>query len=151
MPPRLPWLYSEHPIFFITACTHHRRPILACPAVHQAFIQFALRARERSVSVGRYVIMPDHGHLFTGFQAGSPSLSIWMKSFKNAISKTLTNATFTAPHWQNGFSIMLFDRQNPTTRSGVTFGRIRCGRDWFPRLMNGRMPARFGIYCRRGL
>jgi len=103
MPRRLRWFFRENPIFCITACTHDRRHILACPAVHQAFIQFALRARERGVSVGRYVIMPDHIHLFAGFQPGSPSLSAWMKSFKNAISKTLTNATFSAPHWQKGF------------------------------------------------
>jgi REP element-mobilizing transposase RayT len=55
------------------------------------------------VSVGRYVIMPDHIHVFARFGPESPSVSSWMKSVKNAISKVLKHATFPAPHWQKGF------------------------------------------------
>jgi hypothetical protein len=45
-----------------------------------------------------------------------------MKSFKNAISKTLTDATLRAPHWQKGFSIMSFVQLNPTIRSALRSG-----------------------------
>jgi REP element-mobilizing transposase RayT len=47
--------------------------------------------------------MPDNIHLFAGFGPESISVSSWLKSFKNTISKTLTNATFGGPHWQKGF------------------------------------------------
>ena len=47
--------------------------------------------------------MPDHIHLFAGFDPESISISAWVKSLKNAISKVLTNATFDGPHWQKGF------------------------------------------------
>ena len=50
--------------------------------------------------------MPDHIHLFAGFGPESILVSAWIKSLKNTISKTLTNATFYAPHWEKGF----FDR-----------------------------------------
>ena len=105
-PERLRSIFMDHPIYYITACTYDRRRILDRPDVHDTFIQFALRATEHEVRVGRYVIMPDHIHLFAGFGPESTSVSAWMKSLKNAISKTLRNATFPGPHWQKGF----FDR-----------------------------------------
>ena len=137
VPQRLPWLFTEYPIYYITACTHNRRRILDNSAVHDSFIQFALRALDFSVSVGRYVIMPDHLHLFAGFEPESMPVSIWMKSLKNAISKTLTTATFRAPHWQKGFfdhvirspescdQKWLYVRENP-----VRAGFVVSAEDW---------------------
>jgi len=102
-PERLKWLFTDCPIYFITASTCNRRKILDRPDVHDGFIRFGLRAASYGIRVGRYVIMPDHVHLFASFQPGSVALSVWMKSFKNAISKTLKNATCPPPHWQKGF------------------------------------------------
>jgi putative transposase len=136
-PKRLRWLFTDHPIYFITTGTYNRRRILSRSEVHDSFIQFGLRAAERGVWIGRYVIMPDHIHLFAGFGAESMSVSSWMKSFKNAISKTLTNATFLAPHWQKGFfdhlvrsqesydQKWLYVRENP-----VRAGLVLCAQDW---------------------
>src|SRR5689334_4804023 len=98
-PKRLRSLFIATPIYFITTCTYNRRRVLDRPAVHDSFIQFGLRAAEHRVFVGRYVIMPDHIHLFVRFGHESISLSSWMKSFKNTISKTLKSATFDGPHW----------------------------------------------------
>jgi len=107
------------------------------PDVHDSFIQFGLRAHEYGVSVGRYVIMPDHVHLFAGFRPESISVSVWMKSFKNAISNTLKLATFQGPHWQKGFfdhvirseesydQKWLYVRDNP-----VRAGLVRSADDW---------------------
>ncbi len=64
---------------------------------------FARQAAERHVFVGRYVLMPDHAHFFAAFAPDSPSLSRWMKSWKNALSKTLRRLGVRAPHWQKGF------------------------------------------------
>jgi len=81
--------------------------------------------------------MPDHIHLFAGFGPESISVSVWMKSFKNAISKTLKHATFSAPHWQKGFfdhvirseesydQKWLYVRDNP-----VRAGLVRSAEDW---------------------
>ena len=136
-PQRLRWLFTDHPIYFITACTYNRRQILAQPAVHNSFIEFGFRACEYRVWVGHYVIMPDHIHLFAGFGPESITLSGWMKSLKNAISKTLKNATFHAPHWQKGFfdhvirSQEFYDqkwfyvRDNP-----VRAGLVQSAEDW---------------------
>jgi putative transposase len=136
-PQRLRWLFTEYPIYFITFCAYNRRRILDRQDVHETFIQFGLHAAEHGVSVGRYVIMPDHIHLFAGFGPQSKSLSAWMKSLKNAISKTLKNATFPAPHWQKGFfdhlirsdqsyeQKWLYVRDNP-----VRAGLVRSAEDW---------------------
>ena len=81
--------------------------------------------------------MPDHIHLFAGFGPESISLSAWMKSLKNAISKTLKSATFPAPHWQRGFfdhvirseesyeQKWLYVRENP-----VRAGLVHEAEDW---------------------
>jgi REP element-mobilizing transposase RayT len=136
-PQRLHNIFTEHPIYYITACTYNRLRILDRPDVHSSFVQFALHAADRGVWVGRYVIMPDHIHLFSGFAPQSMSLSAWMKSLKNAISKTLTNATFGGPHWQKGFfdhvvrsdesydQKWLYVKDNP-----VRAGLVRSAEDW---------------------
>ena len=91
---RLRWLFTERPIYFITACSYNRRRILDQPAVHDSLIQFGLRACEYRVWVGHYIIMPDQIHLFVGFGPESMTVSAWVKSLKNAISKTFRNASF---------------------------------------------------------
>ena len=137
MPRRLGCLFTEHPIYFITACTHKRQRILNQPVVHDCFIQFGIQASKYGVWVGRYVIMPDHIHLFAGFGPESITLSSWMKSLKKTISKVLTNATFHAPHWQKGFfdhvirshesydEKWLYVRDNP-----VRAGLVQSAEDW---------------------
>jgi putative transposase len=49
-------------IVYLTACTKGRKPILANPAVHE--LLHASWREARSWLVGRYVVMPDHIHLF---------------------------------------------------------------------------------------
>jgi putative transposase len=46
--------------------------------------------------------MPDHIHLFAAFD-DRISLSTWMKSLKNYLSKALRELAAHAPHWQKGF------------------------------------------------
>ena len=47
--------------------------------------------------------MPDHIHLFVSIANGSFTLSGWIKSLKNTVSKTLRGQNVAAPHWQKGF------------------------------------------------
>ena len=100
-PPRLDRLFAM-PIYFVTFNTYRRRPILTTPPVHAAFVGFAGRAlTEHNVSVGRYVIMPDHIHLFV---AGDQhfDLAKWIKALKQTLSKQLSHSP-SERVWQESF------------------------------------------------
>jgi REP element-mobilizing transposase RayT len=101
VPPRLGRIFANNPLYFVTFCTHRRRNILATGAIHSAFTKFAIRAyAERHVAVGRYVIMPDHIHLFV---RGPEDLRLgqWVGPLKQHLAKAIE---FTAPPvWQRGF------------------------------------------------
>jgi len=100
---RLERLNIENPIYFVTFCTHARRPTLTCAPVHEAFERFCRLATQRSIFVGRYILMPDHVHLFVKIPPPSENLSKWMKSLKNSLSSVLRREGVAAPHWQKGF------------------------------------------------
>ena len=128
---RLDRLFTSHPLYFITTNTEDRKPILANAKVHEDFRKFCEAGLARGVFVGKYVLMPDHLHLFVAFgdeyelafverrrsQSAATEgaavaavydrrlslLSEWMKSLKNSLSKTLRGMNVPAPHWQKGF------------------------------------------------
>jgi putative transposase len=102
-PRRLEWLYKRYPIFYLTLVAHDRRYLFANAQVHQAFISFSEVAMQHGVAVGRYVLMPDHIHLFAGFGDSAPNLSNWVKSLKNSLSKYLRRQGVSSPHWQKDF------------------------------------------------
>ena len=91
----------DSPIYFITACSVDRRPILDCEPVHDAFRTFCLNSPQHGAWIGRYVLMPDHLHLF--LSVDEIPLSKWVKSLKNTLSKTLRSLGCDAPHWRKGF------------------------------------------------
>ena len=100
---RLERIFERFPIYFVTASTAGRKPLLANVEVHAAFVKFAGSAMDRGAWVGRYVLMPDHIHLFVAIDDERIALSDWMKSLKNAFSKTLRAGKEEPPHWQKGF------------------------------------------------
>ena len=122
---RLDLLYQSHPIYFVTACTAYRKHVLAKEKVHKDFRDFCEKGLTRGVFVGKYVLMPDHVHLFVAFGTAyesavnrhlpgqktvaavydrrNPLLSEWTKSLKNTLSKTLRQMNVPAPHWQKDF------------------------------------------------
>ena len=68
--------------------------------VHEAFKRYARRGYDEfAIAVGRYVIMPDHIHLFVG---GGPDfiLERWVAGLKRAISMKLGCRH---QFWQPGF------------------------------------------------
>jgi putative transposase len=113
---RLDTLYANSPIFFVTACTAGRKAILDNDNLHQAFRGFAAAGEERRVFVGRYVLMPDHFHLFVSLSGDSTPLQKWMKSLKNTLSKALRSGGIPSPHWQKTF----FDH---ALRSGESYAQ----------------------------
>ncbi|HEX4629761.1 MAG TPA: transposase [Chthoniobacterales bacterium] len=89
VPPALDRLFPSNPVFFVTICTYQRRALLATDAVNDAFVRFSRRAyEEHGIAVGRYVIMPDHIHLFicgpNDFELGR-----WIGMLKQCLEKAL--------------------------------------------------------------
>ena len=92
-------------LVFVTQCTARRRQLLAREGVLPLLIEAWQRAD--FWQVGRFVVMPDHIHLFcqpTRFAGGS--LKEWMTRWRSQVTrKWLWN--FEKPIWQRDF----FDRQ----------------------------------------
>jgi REP element-mobilizing transposase RayT len=99
---RLDRIFAPSPIYFVTACTFNRRGILARKALHEPFLTFAEAGEAHGAYIGAYVIMPDHIHLFVAVEQDK-NLSDWMKSLKNALSRSLRATGIESPHWQKGF------------------------------------------------
>jgi putative transposase len=137
-PPRLPRIFQSYgaPLFFVTICTLHRRKIASLEAAHDALLLYAARGvQEFNVALGRYVIMPDHVHLFVrgdqNFVLGN-----WIKGLKRTILKRFAIPSHT-PFWQPGFFDHLlrsnesyaqkweYVRQNP-----VRAGLVQFAEDW---------------------
>ncbi len=81
-PSRLDLIFQRFgaPVYFVTFNTHIRASLLATPQVHAAFIEYCRSAADFRIGVGRYVLVPDHIHLFVCFGIGcSTTLSTWIK------------------------------------------------------------------------
>ena len=113
---RLEWLYTDNPIYFVTACTSVRARVLNNERAHGVFRRFCKKAVPRGVWVGRYVLMPDHIHLFVGIASEGPSLSDWMKALKRTLSSALIDSSGIYVSWQKGF----FDH---VLRSGESYAK----------------------------
>jgi REP-associated tyrosine transposase len=99
---RLDRIFARSPVFFVTACSFGRHPVLANAEVHHSFIEFAQAGETYGAYVGAYVLMPDHIHLFVAIRK-ERTLSDWMKSLKNRLSKAMRATGISGPHWQKGF------------------------------------------------
>jgi REP element-mobilizing transposase RayT len=71
--------------------------------LHEGFVKFGNAGVDRGAWLGAYVIMPDHLHAFVVIDDERLTLSTWIKSMKNALSKTLRVQGIPSPHWQKGF------------------------------------------------
>lgn len=102
-PPRLDRLSSSlRPFYFVTFNTYKRLPFLDRPEVHDVFRSFSIRAEESNIAVGRYVIMPDHIHLFVALPF-DVMLARWIQMLRTVIGKELLRLGLQKPHWQEGF------------------------------------------------
>jgi REP element-mobilizing transposase RayT len=100
---RLERLHVENPVYFLTFCTRKRTTILANPQINSVCMEFFAEAMKRDIFVGRYILMPDHVHLFVKLPPPAENLSDWIKSMKNFLSKELRRNGVPSPHWQKGF------------------------------------------------
>jgi REP element-mobilizing transposase RayT len=95
--------------------------------VHAQFVSFAKLGQDRGIAVGRYVIMPDHIHLFV---SGSQEflLTQWVRLMKRSLSKVI----FYRPRHtgRRAFSTISFAIERVTPRNGNTCDRIRSVQGW---------------------
>jgi putative transposase len=120
-PPRLELLYSSvQPFYFVTFNTQQRLRLLARKEIHEAFGSFCVRAAEHDVAVGRYVIMPDHVHLFVAMPATGVTLSEWVHALKTGLGKKLLRLGHQKPHWQEGFFDHVLRSAESYSQDGIT-------------------------------
>jgi putative transposase len=88
-PLRLPIIFQRlnAPLYFVTINTLLRRPLLANDSVHTAFRDYAERGLKFNVTIGRYVLMPDHLHLFVRI---GPDMRL--QRWESGLKKCLDNA-----------------------------------------------------------
>jgi Transposase and inactivated derivatives len=98
-PHRLDLIYINQPLYFVTFATRDRKRIPSLDVAQAALEKYAHRAIENfNVALGRYVIMPDHVHLFVRGDR-SFTLSSWIGGLKRAMSARLKSPRL----WQPGF------------------------------------------------
>jgi REP element-mobilizing transposase RayT len=98
---RLATISQSHPRFFLTLCTTHREPCLACDDIHRAFIEFMQGSPKRyGWSCGAYVLMPDHAHYFAAPFPECVTLGAWVKATKAFIRVSAGDIRVS---WQAGF------------------------------------------------
>ena len=125
-------LPNTQTIVFVTICTKHRNPWLATPENH-----LGLRAAWSDAQawlVGRYVLMPDHLHVFVAPGRLEFSLENWITYWKRQFTK---QRGVTGQHWQpNHWDTRLrsgesydekwsYVRENP-----VRAGLVATANDW---------------------
>jgi len=103
---------------------------LAKDEVHTALVLFAKLAEEAfNVAVGRYVIMPDHVHLFVrgdySFGLGSS-----IGALKQALAKAATLFRATGQIWEEGFFDHVLRSNESYSRKWNYVLRIPCALDW---------------------
>jgi putative transposase len=113
--PHLSRIWISNPIYFITTCTHGRKPLLANKHVAEILIdEWTAALGRHGWLVGRYVIMPDHVHFFCSFvdnMAEPPknNLSFFMQQWKQWTSKRILRevhddeSKLVSPIWQKEF------------------------------------------------
>ncbi|HRT05847.1 MAG TPA: transposase [Kiritimatiellia bacterium] len=104
---RLDRIWISHPVYFITACSAGRKPILATQQATNTLLREWQAAKERhGWLIGRYVILPEHVHFFCAEQATGAirPLPRFMNKWKEWTAKGICAKLAVAPPlWQRGF------------------------------------------------
>jgi putative transposase len=102
-PRRLDRMFADAPVFFVTCCTYRKRAKLANAPFHNAFVRFGERAAsDFNITVGRYVIMPDHLHFFVA-EPNEFDLGNWVGVLRRRLLGAVPETDSDDPLWQRGF------------------------------------------------
>lgn len=133
-PPRLDRVFQNYdpPLYFVTFNTLYRKPLLARKEMFDAFTAYAEKNLTRGRAVGRFVIMPDHVHLFVRIGRDSK-----LSDFVRLLKQTLTRALDAGDMWQPGFFDHLLrnsesysEKWNYVRENPVRAGLVERGEDW---------------------
>ena len=101
---RLPHLQSfvAEPLVFLTTATAERRLVLANQAAFDCLeATWRKSAETAGWFVGRFVIMPDHVHVFARPARDARSLAEWMKAWKSISARLIARTLkLEPPVWQ---------------------------------------------------
>jgi putative transposase len=111
-------------VVFLTVCVIDRRPVLAHPEMH-TLLREAWSKADRWL-VGRYVIMPDHIHLFCAPGTNPPeSMTSWVSYWKRLVAFTVGDRLWQKNFWDTQLrhhesydAKWVYVRQNPV-RAGL--------------------------------
>ncbi|MCC7519949.1 MAG: transposase [Verrucomicrobiae bacterium] len=132
-------LFPEYdpPLYFVTICSFRRKALFHNPSFHVAFRAFCQEGhRAKGIAVGRYVIMPDHIHLFL-LLPSDVRLTQWERMLKLVLGRHLRQLGPPPPYWQRGFfdhvirhaesyaAKWQYVHDNP-----VRAGLVACAADW---------------------
>jgi REP-associated tyrosine transposase len=91
--------FNRANMVFLTVCIKNRRPILADPNAHTVLLHWWHKSTHWLA--GRYVILPDHVHLFCAPGSADRPLQKWVAYWKNGVARELKTGTET--FWQRDF------------------------------------------------
>ena len=136
-PLRLQGIFATDPLYFVTFCAHERQRFLANAEVHAAFVLFAKRAEYNfNVAVGRYVIMPDHVHLFVRGDCNF-RLGPWIGALKQTLAKAARLPREKGQIWEEGFFDHVLrnkesysQKWNYVRENPVRAGLVESAADW---------------------
>ena len=134
-PRRLDRVFQHYdpPLYFVTFNTHKRQKLLANAHVHDALIRFAHEGEVRGIGLGRYVIMPDHVHLFVRGNLDFV-LRQWVRMLKRFLSSEIP---VERPHWQHSFFDHVIRHRESYAENGNMCDRILCAPVWSRIRING--------------
>src|SRR5215470_2669068 len=118
-PHRLDLIYINQPLYFVTFATRDRRSIPSLDGAQLALQQYARCAIVKfNVALGRYMIMPDHVHLFVRGDRDL-TLSSWLGGLKRAMSVAVKSPRL----WQPGFFDHILRCDESYAENGSTSAR----------------------------
>ena len=104
---RLDRIWIRAPVYYITLCTFRRRKVLARDEIHDLLLrELGISAAKYGWSVGRYVVMPDHLHLFCAAisEEESKPLETFIGKFKEWSARLIPcEFKLSLPIWQAEF------------------------------------------------
>jgi putative transposase len=132
-PHRLGLVYVNQPLYFVTFATRDRKRIASLHRAQLVIERYGHCATLKfNVALGRYVIMPDHVHLFV--RGGRNFiLSSWIGGLKRAMSVALKSQRL----WQPGFFDHILrndesyaDKWNYVRDNPVRAGLVEIAENW---------------------
>lgn len=94
--------FAKSPLYFLTACTAGRARLLAAPGPCRILDEiWRLSAERNGWYVGRYLVMPDHVHLFAMPAPSARPRSEWCQLWKSISARRMVRECGLAPPiWQ---------------------------------------------------